>query len=180
MEPGIGGHDGGSIEMRGIRTKLALTVALTLALAATIGAGAAQGAKVTEKASGGVLPDEVIAGPVDIQTPLIQEFKLKGSKVKGKQILDVNVVVNSTSADLGANAAIDAVLVSPKSRSSAATATTCRVRTALARPGRRPEASTTSSTRSSRGGTRRGRGRYTCSTRTTEPRPSTGAPPRSR
>jgi hypothetical protein len=93
---------------------MALTGVLTLALGATLGAGVAEGAKVTEKASGGVLPDEVFSGAVAIQTPLVQEFKLKGSKVKGKQILDVNVVVNSTSADLGANSAIDAVLVSPK------------------------------------------------------------------
>jgi hypothetical protein len=105
----------GRIVTRRTRTKLALSGALTLALAATIGAGAAQGAKVTESAPGGLLPDEVIGpGGVEIQTPLVQEFKLKGKNVKGKQILDVNVTVNSTSADLNANTNVDAVLVGPK------------------------------------------------------------------
>lgn len=100
--------------MRSRQGRVALVGALTLALGATLGSGIAQGAKVTESADGGLLPDEVISGTVAIQTPLVQEFKLKGKNVKGKQILDVNVTVNSTADGPGGNDDIEAVLVGPK------------------------------------------------------------------
>jgi hypothetical protein len=96
------------------RTRSALIAALALALGITIGPGAAQGAKVTKSAPGGVLPDEVLSGGTEIQTPLVQTFKLKGKNVKGKQILDVNVITNSTSSDPNGNL-YQLILVSPKS-----------------------------------------------------------------
>jgi hypothetical protein len=97
-----------------MRVRGPLVAVLALAVAVTAGVATAHAAKVTEKAAGGVLPDQVDVGSVDVQTAFTQEFKLKGKSVKGKQILDVNVIVNSSSADLDANEAIDAVLVGPK------------------------------------------------------------------
>ena len=68
---------------------------------------------MTESASGGVLPDAQTVGSAQVQTPFVQQFRLKGKNVKGKQILDVDVITNSTSPDPGGNF-YQQVLVSPK------------------------------------------------------------------
>jgi hypothetical protein len=99
--------------MRGRRTRAALLGVLALAAGATMGAGPAQAAKVTKSAPGGLLPDTQTFGIADVQTPFVQQFKLKGKDVKGKQILDVNVISNSTSPD-PSGSLFQMILVSPK------------------------------------------------------------------
>jgi hypothetical protein len=99
--------------MRSKRNRLSLLAVLALALSVVVGPGVAQGAKVTEKAAGGTVPAETGAAPT-VSTAFQQSFKLKGKKVKGKQILDVNVTVNATGSGNDTNDDLDMVLVSPK------------------------------------------------------------------
>jgi hypothetical protein len=99
--------------MRRRRTRAALAGVLTLSLGAMLGSGVAQGAKVTQSASGGPLPDAQAVGSTLIQTPFVQQFKFKGKNVKGKQTLDVDVITNSTSSDPSGNF-FQMILVSPK------------------------------------------------------------------
>ena len=54
------------------------------------------------------------AGGVIFQTPFVQKFKLKGKKVKGKQVLDVNLIVNASGSAADALQELSAVLVAPK------------------------------------------------------------------
>jgi hypothetical protein len=71
--------------------------------------GGAQAAKVSETATGGGLPGRVglVAGE------FIQQFQLKGKKVKGKQVLDVNLTLNAN-GDPAALPVADLRLIGPK------------------------------------------------------------------
>jgi hypothetical protein len=75
----------------------------------------AQAAKVTETAPGVAVPDSFDSGGIFTAGEASQAFKLKGSKVKGKQILDVNVILNGTSAvGTSSLAGVRVKLIGPK------------------------------------------------------------------
>lgn len=96
------------------RSRLALLGVLAVAVGVFAGPGVAHGAKVSETAAGGPVPDAVSSGGILFQTPFVQEFKLKGSKVKGKQVLDVNLIMNSSGSAADALQELTPVLVAPK------------------------------------------------------------------
>lgn len=97
------------------RTRLALLGVTALALGVIVAPGTAQAAKVSEKANGGLVPPQVdpAVGP-EVSTPFVQTFKLSGKKVKNRQVLDVDVIVNATGNGPDSNQDLSAVLVSPK------------------------------------------------------------------
>jgi hypothetical protein len=70
--------------------------ALTLALCLLLAPAAAEAKRVTETAPGVLVPD---AAPTSFPVTggeATQTFELRGSKVKGKQVLDVNVILNAS------------------------------------------------------------------------------------
>ena len=71
---------------------------LALALCLLLAPAAAQAKKVTETAPGVLLPTRAPAFPVRAGEAT-QTFKLNGSKVKGKQVLDVNLTLNASERD---------------------------------------------------------------------------------
>jgi hypothetical protein len=95
---------------------MALGAVLALALGAFVGPSTAQAAKAEESAAGGIVPAFVNnpVGVADVSTPFVQTFKFSGKNVKKKQILDVNVIVNSFGNGPGANSDLSARLVGPK------------------------------------------------------------------
>lgn len=103
--------------MRKKRTRL-VVLGLALALGAVVASGSAQAAKVTEDANGGLVPPLVTpaVGP-SVSTPFVQTFRLRGKKVTGKQITDVNVTVNGAGNGPGSNFDLRALLVGPKGNS---------------------------------------------------------------
>ena len=86
-----------------LRPRLLLALALGLCAAA---APAAEAAKVTETAPGITVPNATGGlGP----TPLVrgegsQSFKLSGKKVKKRQVVDVNLILNASSGGRPASA----------------------------------------------------------------------------
>jgi hypothetical protein len=90
------------------------TIGLALAVAALAAPGSASAAKVTETAPGGVVPNASGGGGLAVvEGEFIQTFTLKGSKVKGKQVLDVNLTMNSTGNVPDATDDLNAMLISP-------------------------------------------------------------------
>jgi hypothetical protein len=92
-----------------------LLLALTLGLCVT-GAAPAEGAKVTKTAAGISVPNGTGGGG---PTPLVagegsQSFKLSGKKVKKRQILDVNLILNATSGSTNSLSDLGMTLIGPK------------------------------------------------------------------
>jgi hypothetical protein len=88
---------------------------LTLFAVMLLAPAFAQAAKVTATAAGVAVPDSVDNAGVFTTGSASQTFTLKGSKVNGKQILDVNVILNA-SVPAGADSLddIDVTLIGPK------------------------------------------------------------------
>ena len=61
-----------------------------------------------------MVPNATTVGSIVVETPLVQTFKLSGKNVKGKQVLDVNLTMNSSGSGAGANDDLRAKLVGPK------------------------------------------------------------------
>jgi len=99
--------------VRDIRRHFALVGVLALAVGVCAGTGVAQAAKVTKTAAGGPVPNAT-GGPglATSDGAFIQTFNLQGKKVKGMQILDVNLTMNA-SGTLDANDDLFATLISP-------------------------------------------------------------------
>jgi hypothetical protein len=97
------------------RARRHLGVAALLALAALAATGgAAQAAKVTETAAGGVVPDGTGGGGLATSRGVfVQTFKLKGSKVNRKQVLDVDVTVSGSGSAPGAAGDLGFKLIAP-------------------------------------------------------------------
>jgi hypothetical protein len=97
------------------RRRLAFGAAVAAALALCWAPAASEAAKVSKTAPGGALADAPppSGGVFPDGPPLVQSFKLSGKKVKKKQVLDVNVTVNSTGSAAGANRQLRAKLISP-------------------------------------------------------------------
>lgn len=97
------------------RRRLALCAAAAAALALCWAPAASDAAKVSKTAPGGALADAPppSGGVFPDGPPLVQSFKLSGKKVKKKQVLDVNVTVNSTGSAAGANRQLRAKLIGP-------------------------------------------------------------------
>ncbi len=97
------------------RRRLAFGAAVAAALALCWAPAASEAAKVGKTAPGGALADAPppSGGVFPEGPPLVQSFKLSGKKVKRKQVLDVNVTVNSTGSAAGANRQLRAKLISP-------------------------------------------------------------------
>jgi hypothetical protein len=85
--------------VRTSRRRLALVGVSALAFSVIAAPGVAEAKKVSEKASGGAIPDAVLSGGVTTAGVLTQEIKFKGGKVKGKQVLDVDLILNSSDPD---------------------------------------------------------------------------------
>jgi hypothetical protein len=102
--------------VRSNRNRLAVAGVLALALAAVAAPGSAQAAKVSETADGGLVPPFIDnpPGTADVSVSFVQEFKLKGGKVKKRQTLDVNVTVNGVGNGADSNGDLSARLVGPK------------------------------------------------------------------
>ncbi len=81
--------------MRSMRRR-AVACALALAPCLVFAPGAAEAKKVTETAPPVLLPDAINAGGSSptVYGEATQSFRLKGAKVKDKQILDVNLTLN--------------------------------------------------------------------------------------
>lgn len=101
--------------MRDIRKRLALLGVLALAVGVCAGTGVAQAAKVTETAAGGPVPNAT-GGPglATADGLFTQSFELKGGKVKNRQVLDVNLTMNSFGNTGDVNDDLAVVLVGPK------------------------------------------------------------------
>jgi hypothetical protein len=97
-----------------IRGRLGLLVAATALSVAALGAGGAEAAKVTETAQGGTLPAATGPVPPRVWGEFRQEFELKGKKVKGRQILDIDLTVNATGGSPDALQDVFATLIGPK------------------------------------------------------------------
>jgi len=93
----------------------AIALAASLSLATLVTPGLAGAAKVSEKAQPVVVPDAAPSGAVTVIGEAVQTFKLKGSKVKGRQVLDVDLRLNLTSAP-GTESGLDItfLLVGPR------------------------------------------------------------------
>jgi hypothetical protein len=75
----------------------------------------ASAAKVTVTAPGGVVPSATGGGALaTVDGVLAQPLQLKGGKVKGKQVLDVNVTISLTGNRANANIFLRADLIGPK------------------------------------------------------------------
>jgi hypothetical protein len=91
-----------------------LACALALAICLLIAPVAAEAKKVTETAPGVPLPD---AAPTTFPTTYgeaTQTFNLRGSKVKKKQVLDVNLILNATESEPFVLAGIGIYLIGPR------------------------------------------------------------------
>ena len=102
--------------MRKNRKRLVVLGLAALALSAVVGPGSAQAAKVSEDASGGLVPPFINnpPGTADVSVPFVQDFRLRGKKVTKRQILDVNVTVNGVGNGADSNSDLSAQLVGPK------------------------------------------------------------------
>jgi len=88
-----------------------------LALGAVALPGSAQAAKVTVTAAGGAVPNATGGPGSGLATAdglFTQTFELQGKKVKNKQVLDVNLTMNSFGNTGDANDDLFAVLFGPK------------------------------------------------------------------
>jgi hypothetical protein len=95
------------------RPRLLLALALGLCAAA---APAAEAAKVTETAAGITVPNATGGGapPPTLEGEGSQSFKLSGKKVKKRQVLDVNLVLNASSGGATELNDLLVTLVGPK------------------------------------------------------------------
>jgi len=93
----------------------AAACALLVALALP---GVAGAAKVRETAPPVTLPGAPPGPPLDTGN-VTQSFELKGAKVRGKQVLDVNVVANATIAAPNSLALTSMILIGPSGDESA-------------------------------------------------------------
>jgi hypothetical protein len=102
--------------VRSNKSRFALLGVLALALGAFAGPGVANAAKVSQSAGPIAIPDATDAGAAapDINGEGVLEFKFKGSKVKKKQTLDVNVILNATGGGNGALSDLFVTLIGPK------------------------------------------------------------------
>lgn len=91
-----------------------IAVAGVIAITAGVCAGPAQAAKVTQTALGGAVPNATGGGQVATSHGLFtQTFNLTGKKVKGKQVLDVNLTMTSFGNTGDVNDDLRAKLVAP-------------------------------------------------------------------
>ena len=101
--------------MRSNRSRLALLGVLALALSVTVGPAVADAKRVTRTATGGAVPDavDILGGPTVEGAAVPIEFKLKGKKVKKRQVADVDIQIAGAANAEGAAADLRYKLVSP-------------------------------------------------------------------
>jgi hypothetical protein len=102
------------------RSRAVLFAASALALSALAVPTTAPAAKVTETAPGGLVPSAFFTSPTTfVSGSLTQEYVLKGRKVKGRQVLDVNLTLNTTGSGPAALEGHFFVLYGPSGNSAA-------------------------------------------------------------
>jgi hypothetical protein len=99
--------------MRSMRGRAACAALCALTAGALALPAGAPAAKVERTAEGGVLPASTGTAP-RVGSEFLQTFTLKGKRVKGKQVLDVNLTLTASAGSADALGTATVTLIGPK------------------------------------------------------------------